>query len=179
MNKVYTRLDLLRALPKDGTVAELGVYRGGLSRGIIDICSPKLFYMVDLWEQLNPPWPSYAEQHQNRLNVERDFNKSGIFIVQEDTREFLESHSDGFFDWIYLDSCHRYEHVMSEMIVAESKIKPGGYICGHDYSEKIGRGAIIRAVRDFCKAHNWHVAIVTVSDNFNSFAIQRNHEPGK
>jgi predicted O-methyltransferase YrrM len=178
MNKVKTKLDMLRLLPQRGTVAELGVYKGMLSRFILRICRPSHFYMVDLWEKLGVPWPSYTEQKANREAIFAEFgDRDGIFLIQEDTREFLESHNDEYFDWIYLDSSHQYAHVLSELVVAQDKIKANGYICGHDYSKKIGEGSVIKAVDEFCDHNGWELAMVTTDEDLNSFAIKKKGGP--
>ena len=43
------RLAMLRLLPKQGVVAELGVAAGDFSRQIFDICAPSQLHLVDIW----------------------------------------------------------------------------------------------------------------------------------
>ncbi|MGN5134316.1 nucleoside-diphosphate sugar epimerase/dehydratase [Aeromonas veronii] len=43
------RLALLRKLPIQGVVAELGVAAGDFSRQIVDICAPAQLHLVDIW----------------------------------------------------------------------------------------------------------------------------------
>jgi len=40
---------------------------------------------------------------------------------------------DGFFDFLYLDSNHTYEFVLSDLLDIAPKVKPDGLILGHDY----------------------------------------------
>lgn len=59
-----------------------------------------------------------------------------------------------FFDFIYLDSDHSYEHVKRELQIWWTRLKPGGIISGHDYTNvnnpSEGEYGVVQAVDEFC-----------------------------
>jgi len=50
------------------------------------------------------------------------------------------------FDFIFIDGAHDYDSVRYDIKVAFSALKPGGFLCGHDFhSEGFG---VMRAVNE-------------------------------
>ncbi len=85
--------------------------------------------------------------------------------------------SDGSLDWIYIDTDHSYPTTRDELNLAEKKIKPEGYICGHDYTvgfwSSYNRYGVIEAVNQFCVEQDWGFAYLThEADQHASFALQ-------
>ncbi len=54
MQKLATRAEMLKLVPKGGVMAEIGVFRGEFSKMILEECLPKKFYMVDIWDGRYP-----------------------------------------------------------------------------------------------------------------------------
>ncbi|NQY10924.1 MAG: hypothetical protein HRT71_15615 [Flavobacteriales bacterium] len=52
---LLNRQELLKHLPKNGVVAELGVYKGGFSQEILEICKPSKLHLVDTWATSSYP----------------------------------------------------------------------------------------------------------------------------
>jgi hypothetical protein len=40
---------------------------------------------------------------------------------------------DNSLDFVYIDANHAYQYVVQDIQLWYPKVKPGGYICGHDY----------------------------------------------
>ena len=179
--KIKSRNDeLLSLMPPNAIAAEFGVQAGSYSQFISRVNKPKELHLVDVWEETETPWPSYDEQRQNYLDVLKMFEKevsSGSVIVHKgDDLAYMEQFPDHYFDWVYIDTTHQYEHTVRELELAATKVKPDGYICGHDYtdnehSRKWGFG-VVRAVNQFTKNHDWVIAYIT-EDVPSSYVLKR------
>jgi hypothetical protein len=63
------------------------------------------------------------------------------------SREAAANWSNGDVDTIYIDANHNYEYVLSDIDSWSKKVKKGGIIAGHDYSEKCWPG-VYKAVNE-------------------------------
>jgi len=115
--KLYAdRETMLGALPRGGTVAEVGVWRGDFSKLIWETCKPDELHLIDI--DFSPfDWPeTKAVKHQG------------------DSFEILRSFEPGSFDWIYIDGDHAYEGVSKDLAAAHAALKPGGRLMCNDYA---------------------------------------------
>jgi predicted O-methyltransferase YrrM len=172
---VSDRVLLLDRLPKGGAVAELGVDEGGYSREILARCMPEKLYLIDCWE-------SRRYHDGKRQAVERRFASeiaSGqVEILHGESLDMLSRLPDASLDWIYIDTSHRYQQTCRELEASLKKVKPDGYIAGHDYavgnhSKHLYYG-VIRAVNEFCLKHGWRLAFLTNEpDRYLSFVLRK------
>lgn len=74
-------------------------------------------------------------------------------------------------DMVYIDGNHAYNWVLSDLFLWYPKIKPGGWLAGHDYlmSDFLG---VEQAVSQFCAMTKLKVDVETNESDFTSFAIQ-------
>lgn len=170
------RLALLRKLPTQGVVAELGVAAGDFSRQIVDICSPAQLHLVDIWssdrygEELYLSVNDYFQQQQQRGEVT---------IHRKPSLEALDSFPDQTFDWVYIDTTHSYELTRDELRACSRKVKSTGIIAGHDYIQGNWRSqyryGVIEAVHEFCVEYNYRVLYLTMDiSECLSFALVKN-----
>jgi len=63
----------------------------------------------------------------------------------------LPTFPDRYFDWVYVDSVHVYEHTRLELEILSQKVKEGGLIAGDDWIEdpEHPHHGVSRAVREF------------------------------
>ena len=171
---LINREELLKYLPKEGIVCELGVDKGDFSELILKYCNPKKLHLVDFWgdERYN--------QNKKR-DVEKKF-KSQIDsgIVQIDigySTEVVKTYENNYFDWIYIDTDHSYEVTFNELETYRLKVKDNGIIAGHDYIianwDGMIRYGVIEAVYEFCSKYNWEIIYITMELNNPSFAIRK------
>lgn len=160
---------LLKMMPKNSICAEIGVYKGDFSKSILQIVKPKKLVLIDKWMYIpHIDTENYAEiLHQkffDRLytTVLKNFNdKPNVEIKKGDSCQILSEYPDEYFDWIYIDADHRYEGVKSDLNIAYTKLKAGGFIAGDDYVYDIKwKDGVIKAVDEFCQNHQ--VNLVTV-----------------
>ena len=109
---ITTREELLRILPQNGVVAELGVDEGGFSQMILSINKPKKLHLID-------SWGSIRYNQNKRKKVENRFSKNieskEVEINLGLSTEVVESFEDNYFDWIYIDTSHSYEGTIKEL----------------------------------------------------------------
>lgn len=140
MHYFPTRDEMMRAIARPGMkIAEVGVWLGQFAQ-VLAGTLPEELVLIDPWEgkvssgnadgndvktaDLDVIYPQ-LKQHFGRwpwVKVERGFS-----------RDVLRKYPDGHFDIIYVDGDHSFEGCLSDLELAYKKVKPGGWICGHDY----------------------------------------------
>lgn len=172
---LLNRMSLLAHLPKNATVAEIGVNEGGFSQSILDICNPKRLHLIDSWG---------SERYHDGLSVivnekfSAQIANESIEINRGLSTEVVDEFPDNYFDWVYLDTVHDYVTTKKELEKYAVKIKEGGIISGHDYSMgnwiKTYKYGVIEAVHEFCVKYDWELIFLTADFTENqSFAIRK------
>lgn len=169
-----TRQDLLRALPKGGVVAEIGVDVGEFSAAILELNKPSKLFLVDSWSHKRFQKGLIAVQDRFRSEVERGY----VELVRSSSVDALETFPDGCFDWVYLDTNHSYETTVSELNLCDKKVNECGRIAGHDFCVgNVVRGEIygvIQACLKFCVERDWRLEYLTLeSGGHFSFCLKR------
>jgi hypothetical protein len=182
------REDLLQFLPKGGEGVEIGVAEGAFSKVLLDVIKPHKLHLVDPWE------------HQERADYEQDGNnadnetqesryRSVAQLFAKETREGVVTihrrysqdvaadFRDGQFDWIYIDGLHSYEGVQSDLDLYKGKLKPGGVIMGHDYTNhqraQQMQFGVVEAVNDFVAREGFTFLALT-HELFPTYVLARN-----
>lgn len=66
--------------------------------------------------------------------------------------------ADGSLAWVHLDARHDYDSVAADIDAWAPKVKPGGWLSGDDYDDRLWPG-VVAAVRDrLPDAHGWLTA---------------------
>lgn len=138
---------------------EVGVLRGKTS-SILLLRRPGLFlHMVDpFWTKgivKDDPNDVEAAAYRNTTfaAARRKVHKLPSAEAAADRLLFY----DGWYDFVYLDADHRYEHVLADCRAWWPKVRSGGVLCGHDYGRERPRGTledqgdwgVERAVKEF------------------------------
>lgn len=130
---------LIDTIPNNGTFVECGAWLGKSSSYLCDTIANKRpdisIYIVDSWQGSEDE----TETH-HKLAVETDIYP--IFLENMGHRQFtpiraLSTEAAGKFDnesidVIFIDMCHKYECVISDIEVWYPKLKLNGYMAGHD-----------------------------------------------
>ena len=180
------RQDFLQNLPKHSIGAEIGVFKGEFSRHILEIVQPLKLYLMDGWLETNGEYFSWATDDNNlgplktkdafeqaKKTVEI-FDGKGVseFVIGDDLLT-LKKFENSYFDWVYLDSSHRYEPTKAELEILKDKVKMSGLITGHDWHTDSAHRhyGVYKAISEFCKKYNWKVIKV---DRHGQWIIKRN-----
>jgi hypothetical protein len=155
------RRELISMLPKLAVGAEIGVWKGDFSAELIKGASPKKLYLIDPWVVQNDDvhrnaWYGNEQRvnmeqiHENVLQRFLKEREDGSLIVRRAfSKQVLGEFPDGYFDFIYIDGDHEYSAVRCDCFTAFDKVKPGGFICGDDYSiTGWWRDGVVRAFHD-------------------------------
>ena len=166
-------------MPRGAVCAEIGVYKGDFSRDILRRTRPKRLHLIDGWwmvegDAYQHGWYATAGQADTRAAYRQvealaRENPECVIDVGNDL-EVLANFPDSYFEWVYLDTSHEYEHTLKELELLARKVN--GVIAGDDWypDPTIEHHGVYRAVTEFCERENWRV---TWTDEWHQWAIER------
>lgn len=127
-------------LDRDQVGAEIGVYKGGFGEFLLAHCTK--LYLVDPWYRVKGFWSTDIELDSRAQTVidiltvyKNEIDKGQVEVIIDYSVNFFNSVPDDHFDFIYLDSSHKYEQTVTELFAARRVVKNGGIICGDDYTD--------------------------------------------
>src|SRR5436190_22943871 len=94
-----SRHELVKNLPTQARVAEVGTFRGDFARHILAACDPSELHLIDIDVSLLDP----IVMRESRVSVH-----------QGRSQDMLARCPDDHFDWIYIDGDHSYEGVSED-----------------------------------------------------------------
>jgi hypothetical protein len=103
----------------NGIVAELGVWQGDFSAAILRITQPKELHLIDPWDLLEPGEKANADLTRSRF--ENEIASGQVVIHRGFSHQELKKFSDGYFDWVYVDSDHTYLGTARELQLCRTK----------------------------------------------------------
>lgn len=115
--------------------AEIGVDKGILFGMLLKECPNLHLIGVDLFPDRVRSHRvfDYAQQYAERAR-----------LIEGDSAASAAEIPDGSLDFVFIDADHSYEAVRRDIAAWRSKVTPGGWFGGHDYSPKFP--GVIRAV---------------------------------
>lgn len=185
-----TRKDFLFLMPRGGEVAEIGVAAGEFSRHILDAVKPDRLHLIDPWcrqeradyEHDPNNWsPEEGEaRYQGVLAAFRDEIGAGRVTAHRDfSTNVAPSFPDGTLDWVFIDGLHSYDGVKADLEAFAPKVKPDGFILGHDYAKhhtarEMGFG-VVKAVDEFVGNFGYRFLALT-GEAYPTYVLARNAE---
>jgi hypothetical protein len=198
-NRTSFLIEAAKLLPKESTCVELGAEKGLFSKEILTYLEPGQLFLVDPWQvghdknsnithytglwfittqgevqTNNGPLPTAYSNEEFLLQIKETYSKeieNGKIIVKKAfSYEAVSTFPDDFFDFIYIDACHLYDCVKSDLNSYLPKLKKTGLMCGHDYI-KCSNFGVIEAVDEFVKNNNFKWTIK--NDNGGDWALSR------
>ncbi len=132
------RKTLMASLPKGGIGAEIGVSEGLFSQALLDVCQPRLLYLIDPWRYQTGPLEEDASnvpqdaQEARHTAVARKFGPDPrVRLLRAFSLQASEKFSPNYFDWWHLDGDHT--KAGQDLEKWWLLLKPGGWATGHDY----------------------------------------------
>lgn len=119
--------------PKGGHLIELGVYEGAslafLAVEALNSGKDLMICGIDLFQN----------SHDHFERVRRVFNENGLASVnlwKESTSNASQLISGGACDFVFIDADHAEDSVFRDCELYHPKLKPGGYLAGHDLCDE-------------------------------------------
>lgn len=172
------RSELLKALPRGGVVAEIGVADGDYSSKIFSLNEPAYLHLIDAWD--TERYSQGLERVQSKFA--REIAAGSVMLHRGHSVDILPTLANKSFDWLYLDTTHEYTDTIQELRLCASLVKDGGHIAGHDFctgNPYIGLPyGVIQAVYEFCAEYRWGFEyIALVDDGHFTFCLKQiSHE---
>ena len=163
--------------PRDAVAAEIGVLHGGFSLLALEYAKPREYHMIDCWKQqtgeyANDP-SNYSQNEMNKMyrSVKDKFQRyerdDGVFpdvhIHRKYSSDAVTSFPDNHFDWVYIDADHTYKGIKADLGLWWPKVKPGGFLAGHDYHEKASWVQVKKAVDEFLKDNDLKLEFISTA----------------
>ena len=116
---------------------EVGVERGRFAKILCNVIPGLKLYGVDPWEFTKGYREHIPQEELNDfLKVAKGRMSSYNFqIVRDFSVNAAKRFNDETFDFVYIDAIHSYENVKEDILSWHPKVKKGGIISGHDYSD--------------------------------------------
>jgi len=152
--RLHLLMDARDIIGLDGVALEIGVHNGEHAFVINEILQPKKLFLVDSWGRdgvYNPGNESNQYWDECLLKTMSRFTQhQHVEIICGASHTESAKFRNGMFDFIYIDADHAYEAVKKDLENWFPKLRPGGIIAGHDYTDdffvEIG---VIKAVDEF------------------------------
>lgn len=171
---------LSRSIPSGGVGAELGVFQGHFSPYLLNSLRPAIFHLIDPWYLLTNEW-HWGHGNRNTVDAVINILKSHrdaiaarrVFVHVGDDRHVLSAMPDDYFDWVYIDSSHMYEHTLDELHILDKKMKTTGLIAGDDWQPdpQHRHHGVYRAVQEFLISHDYE--LVDIDDQLRQWIIRK------
>ncbi len=143
-------------------VAEIGVRRGWFSEWLLKNTEATVF-SIDCWVDGSENIETHATIHET---VDRLYPYGGRSIL---IKAFSEHIQDFFRDdclgLVYIDALHEYNAIRNDIYAWWPKLKKGGCMSGHDYSDHHWPG-VFRAVNEFVQHHKLQLYVTELGDDY-------------
>jgi hypothetical protein len=166
-----------------GRGAEVGVKQGHFSEAILSRWKGSQLISIDPWTVA--PADEYKdvsnvsqEEHdllyeQTRVRLAPFGDRSAIWRTT--SAEASERVASASLDFVYIDARHDYESVKSDLELWYDKIRPGGFLAGHDYLDgKLPAGdfGVKSAVDEFFGARGLEVKETRADRPWSSWYVE-------
>lgn len=146
---------------------EVGVWKGNFSRRLLTALPNLSLVLVDpylIYEDLTIGTDRDRIEEAKMMAYEAVKQFTGQYFFEEtDSITASQRVKDNFFDFIFIDANHTYDHVKADIRAWWPKVKPGGILSGHDYDgqgDKRGRFGVKKAVVEWAIENNQAVGVL-------------------
>jgi hypothetical protein len=121
--------EVISRMPEGELVgAEVGVDNGRMSAELLTRAPGLTLYMIDSWQALSRKKGALSNT---------EFASGRRVVVHSDSLEAAKHVEDNSFDFVFIDADHSYEAVRDDIAAWAPKVKPGGWLCGHDHGKGV------------------------------------------
>ena len=172
------RVALLGAVGIRGKrVVEVGVHLGDFAKEILKY-GPAHLLLVDPWKHqdasiypddgCNTTDEVFETRYQSVCEITRNA-MTPCEVMREFSVQAAAKVPDSSVDFVYIDAIHTKKAAKEDAEAWWPKVKPGGWLCGHDYQAP----GVASAVREFIAEHKLTLACQTGEPMVYSWVIQK------
>ena len=151
--------------------AEIGVAIGQTSEALLSRHKGLKLYMIDSWagEDEQPEayratqdWHAHVSREVQTCHYEEavkvtEFAADRRVVMRKTSAEAADEIGDRSLSFVFIDGDHSYEGCMADIEAWRRKVKPGGWLCGHDYGFERLPG-VKQAVDEAVARYHWTLA---------------------
>jgi hypothetical protein len=139
--------------------AEIGVRQGDFSEILFKTIPGLKLYCIDPWSPYAET-PSWRKQNRYFTETQKRLSLYNVSFLRMTSMEALKEIPDESLDFVYIDGVHDFENVNNDIRGWSSKVRSGGIVSGHDYTnEARWTKGVIPAVDAFVKEYNIELKI--------------------
>ena len=97
------------------------------------------------------PYTEIHDRLKHKVKIDQ------LKIVHDDFNNYAKEIPDKSIDMVYIDGFHYFKAIDNDLNVWSKKVKPEGFICGHDYSPRFK--PVMEVVDDFVAKNNMSLQI--------------------
>jgi predicted O-methyltransferase YrrM len=115
--------------------AEIGVDQGIFSNVLLEKTNLKKLYCIDIWQNSVKKQKAIEllKKHESRIEIYQGLSTA---------TEILDKIQNNSLDYVYIDGDHSLEGIFYDMRAWIQKIRIGGIMSGHDYTDGRASGTI-------------------------------------
>ena len=122
--------------------AELGVWKGKTITHLLETCPNLSMTGIDAWDSMGKwtEWNHKNHEHEVRYKTKKFGERCRL--IKGKTLEVADQIGDATLDFVFIDADHSEQGVRGDIETYKTKVKPGGYVMGHDYDWESVRAGI-------------------------------------
>jgi len=145
--------------------AEIGVRMGEYSQILLENTPGIKLFCIDSWAPYSEVKSNRKQDRYKRIALKRLVGLNPE-IIQKLSLDALADFKNESLDFIYIDAANDYANVKADLEGWALKVKPGGFISGHDYFNHRNFG-VVRAVDEY--AARFDITVNITSEEVPSF----------
>lgn len=170
---------LSRLPPGPVTGAEIGVFRGEMSKTMLTRREDLTLHMVDSWAPMGRDYVGETDDYHSKLTADAQADHQNTarmvtaqfgdraVIMPVSSEEAAKTIPNASLDFVFIDADHSYAGCTADINRWLPKLKPGGLLSGHDYGNTSYDGfGVTQAVDEFVADRGLYLEL---GDNYTWF----------